>query len=67
VRYEVPIAAQAGSVRATLLYQPIAPRYAAELFQFDTPEVDRFQEMYLQSDRRPEVVATTQVSLENGP
>lgn len=56
--YRVPVR-ESGSyrVRATLLFQTIAPRHARELFVHQTPEVAAFQEMYRQADRRPERLA----------
>lgn len=35
----------------------------AELFQFDTPEVREFQEMYKHADRAPEEIAIARLSI----
>lgn len=45
-------------VEAKLLYQALGGRWAAELFQYDTPEVKRFARYFAEADRSPEVVAT---------
>ncbi len=49
------------TVTATLLYQSLSARYAAELFTADTPEVRAFKAMYLKADRKPEWVARAKV------
>ena len=46
------------TITATLLYQPLSARYAAELFVADTPEVRAFRVMYEKADRTPELVTT---------
>ncbi|MEZ6187316.1 MAG: multiheme c-type cytochrome [Planctomycetota bacterium] len=58
-RYRVNAPASAGpyAVEATLLYQSLSPRFAAELFQYSTPEVAAFQTYYAAADRTPERVA----------
>jgi len=45
-------------VEATLLYQPLGARWAAELFTVDDPAVARFRAMYEAADRTPVVLAT---------
>jgi hypothetical protein len=45
------------TVEVALLYQPIAPRHAAELFRVDHPEVARFKRMYEAAGNPPEIVA----------
>jgi hypothetical protein len=51
------------TVTATLLFQPLASRYAAELLRWDTPEVRAFRRMWEKASRAPETVAeaTTEV------
>ena len=50
-------------VEATLLYQPLGARWAAELLRYETPEVQRFAELYEQADARPEVLAEASLSI----
>ena len=59
-RYRVtaPVAAGPYTVEATVFYQSLSPRFAAELFQFSTPEVAAFQSYYRAADRTPERVAS---------
>ena len=45
------------TVEVVLLYQPISPRYVAELFAVDDPEIKRFQAMYEAAGNVPEVLA----------
>jgi len=45
-------------VEATLMYQALGGRWAAELFQYDTPEIKRFARYFAAADRSPEVIAT---------
>jgi len=45
------------TVEVALLYQPISPRYVAELFAVDHPEVQRFKAMYEAAGNVPEVLA----------
>lgn len=51
------------SISASLRFQVISPRHAAELFQFQTAEVAAFQAMFDQADRSPETLATTSVQV----
>ncbi|MCO5171839.1 MAG: cytochrome c family protein [Planctomycetes bacterium] len=59
VRYEVvaPLASGPYEVEATVLYQPLSARFAAELFRYATPEVEAFRAYYEAADRTPESVA----------
>jgi hypothetical protein len=45
-------------IEARLLYQVLAPRFAAELFRTDHEAVAAFRRMYEAADPRPEVVAS---------
>jgi hypothetical protein len=45
------------TIEAELLYQPVSPRYAAELFRIDHAEIARFRQMYEAAGNPPEVVA----------
>jgi len=62
VTYEIPFPDEEPltdfTVEVALLYQPLAPRTAAELFATDAPEVRRFERMYRAATRTPETVAT---------
>lgn len=59
VRFELELEGASGplTVEAALLYQPLSARWAAELLQVETPEVERFARMYGAADRTPEVLA----------
>ncbi len=46
-------------IEASLHYQVISPRHAAELFTAATPEVASFQSMYNAADTRPELIDQT--------
>ena len=58
-RYKVhaPPAGGPYTIAAELLYQPLAPRFAAELFAVDAPEVRAFEALYGAADHAPERVA----------
>ena len=60
VVYDVPFAdiAPPYSIEVALFYQPISPRYAADLFRVDHPEVARFRRFYEAAGNPPELVAT---------
>jgi hypothetical protein len=51
-RYIVAAPAAGGpyKISVELLYQPLAPRFAAELFAVDTPEVRAFEALYETAD-----------------
>lgn len=53
-RLGVSDAARPLTVEVELLYQPLSPRWAAELFASGTPEALGFQVMYESADRTPE-------------
>ena len=59
MRYVVDVAGAEGpfTVEAALLYQPLSARWAAELLEVETPEIQRFARMYRAADRTPEVLA----------
>ena len=42
---------------------PLGARWAAELLRYETPEVQRFAELYEQADARPEVLAEASLSI----
>ncbi|MEM8883819.1 MAG: hypothetical protein AAGD14_07120, partial [Planctomycetota bacterium] len=45
------------SIEVALLYQAISPRFVADLFEIDHPEVKRFRTMYEKAGNKPEQVA----------
>ncbi len=51
-------------ISVKLLYQSLSPRYAAELFEYETPEVQRFQSLYEAADRTPIVVAHQEATID---
>jgi len=63
VAYAIPFAdvAPPYEIEVELLYQPISPRYAAELFAVDHPEVARFRGFYERVGNPPERVARTRL------
>ncbi len=64
IQYEIPVNAKGNlQIEATLFYQVISPRHADELFQFDTPEVKTFQQMYNNADRTPVAIASDSTNL----
>lgn len=58
VRLDLPLPAgkKVGSVRATLLFQVVSPRWAEELLAVQTPETLAFAALWQAADVRPEVV-----------
>jgi len=62
-RYVVAAPAAGGpyKISVELLYQPLAPRFAAELFAVDTPEVRAFEALYETADHTAEPVAGAQL------
>jgi hypothetical protein len=50
-----------GVLTGTLFYQPLSARFAAELFEWDVPEVRIFRSYYLQADRHPVAIQSTTV------
>ncbi len=52
------------SVKATLVYTPLSARYAVELSQWSTPEVEAFFAMLAKVSRAPETVAEAAVTVE---
>jgi hypothetical protein len=61
-RVAAPAARGPYRVEATLLYQALSARFAAELFAYDTPEVEAFRVYYERADRRPDLVASASAS-----
>jgi len=63
VRYELPRLAGAAVLAVELCYQPVSPRWVAELAAFDTPEVRTFLDLWRDADRSPVVIARQRVPL----
>jgi hypothetical protein len=64
VRYELSLDAEGPlSIEASLLYQPLGARWAAELLQVETPEMERFGALYEAAERGPEVLAEARATL----
>ena len=51
------------TITAILNYQSIAPRFVADLFSYDLPEVNRFQSFYDQMDNSPFVIDSVRFTL----
>ncbi|MHC4937459.1 MAG: hypothetical protein ACYTHK_00640 [Planctomycetota bacterium] len=45
------------TVEVELLYQVISPRYLADLFAINHPEIERFRAMYEKAGNKPEVIS----------
>jgi len=60
-RLGVSDAARPLTVEVEFLYQPLTPRWAAELFTSATPEALGFQVMYESADRTPERIGAASV------
>jgi len=63
VAYELTLAGRPARLEATLLYQPLGARWAAELFTFDTPEIATFRRFYEAADAGPEELARVELEL----
>ena len=65
VLYEIDAPASGGPYRleASLLYQPIGQRFAAELLEYVTPEVEAFAGYFTPDVRVPEEVVTLSVDV----
>ena len=66
VTYEVRAPAESGpyQIRAAFLYQTLSPRFAAELFKFETAEVETLERYYAASGSPPETMAELEHALE---
>ena len=59
VRFELDVAsARPVTIEASLRYQTLGARWAAELLRWKTPEVEAFRALYERADRSPVVLAT---------
>jgi hypothetical protein len=60
VRYEVAAPGEGAlEIEVLLLYQSVGARWVAELFEWETPEVEAFRREWEEESRRPEVLART--------
>jgi hypothetical protein len=50
-------------LEAKLLYQSLALRFAEDLFQYNTPEVQTFQNYYQQADKSPVTIDSLQLTV----
>jgi hypothetical protein len=55
-RVNAPLSAGPYQVEASVFYQSLSARFAAELFEYRTPEVDAFKTYYEAADRTPDMV-----------
>lgn len=67
VDYQLELPPGQYTATATLRFQVIAPRHAAELFLHSTKEVKQFQEFYEAADRRPETLQQTELKFKVDP
>lgn len=51
------------SIKATVYYQSMPPKWMAEMFSESTPEIDRFVNMYNSADRSPALVGRDTVTV----
>lgn len=56
-----PVVGGPYTISVELLYQPLAPRFAAELFAVDTPEVRAFEALYETAEHSAEPVAAAEL------
>ena len=62
--YKVDVGNHPGpfTVEASLLFQTLGARFAAEILTHDTPEVKSFARLYQGADRKPVVLATAKAT-----
>jgi hypothetical protein len=60
IHYHIPVAGLSGNlkVRTKVYYQSVPPKWLAEMFTLNTPQIDTFRTMYQNSDRTPVLVAS---------
>ena len=59
VHYRLPLVPESvSSIEVALLYQTLSPRWAAQIFEWNTPEIELFRQLWDAADRSPEVLAT---------
>jgi len=64
VHYNVPVSGISGNVHVTarLMFQALPPKWNNELFSVDHPDINAFEEMYLEEGADPVEVATDDLS-----
>ena len=62
VSYRLSLPSGKYEATAKILFQSLSARYVAELFETDTPEVQKFKHMYERADLAPEVVGVAVAS-----
>lgn len=62
-RYHIPLNGYAGAltVHARVYYQPVPPKWNAEMFSEHSPQIDTFRTMYETADGTPELVAADSI------
>lgn len=55
--------AETYKVQVKLLYQSLPPRFAEDLFQYNTPEVQTFQNYYQQANKSPVTIDSLQLTV----
>ncbi len=62
IHYRIPVNGSAGNltVNAEMCFQTVAPRFAGDLFTYDTPEVDRFEGYYNANGNEPVIMQSLQ-------
>ena len=61
-RFPIPSLSDTLKATATLRYQSVPPRWVAEMFESETPEINAFKRMYQEADGKPEQVASATIS-----
>ncbi|MEZ6093506.1 MAG: multiheme c-type cytochrome [Pirellulaceae bacterium] len=62
VNYELELASGEYTAHIELLFQPLSVRHVHELFTADTPEITTFRKMYDKAERKPDVIASHELS-----
>ena len=65
VRYHVPLNGYTGALRAyaSVYYQPVPPAWNAEMFAYNSPEIDAFRTMLAESDGTPTLVVADSLTI----
>ena len=59
IEYHIPISGYTGELNVSVhvWYQPVPPRYPADMFTYSSAAIDTFQNMYNAADKSPSLVA----------
>lgn len=65
IKYKISDVPESSSykINIKLLYQSLAPRFAEDLFQYDTPEINTFKSFYDESDKSPVVIDSLNIEI----